>query len=507
MEVGMSGLDAPRRRVVKLLVAATILVALAGWAATVASSGAATGARKAISSRSRSAHAARPVEQSPPAISGSTQVGAQLSASPGTWSPNPTSYAYKWARCNAGGSGCRKVRGANSSTYLLRARDAGSRLRVSVIAFAQGRRSRPANSALTEVVASAPGGSASHLEYVLDDGTAHVYSIDRGFKEVESFTIPEGTRGVRGVEVCPAKATMYFAVGGDGGTNGSGSVVAYSLISHKKLWQRNYSTGIDSMAITPDCSKLYMPVGELASSGEWKILSTLDGSEQGAILTPGTGPHDGVLSADGKILLLGDRNYNHLAVYNNTTGKLQEQVGPLFGGVRPLTIDGTDKLTFTTATGLAGFQVGSLLGSAPALWTENFGGTCSFTTCSHGISLTPDSKEVAVIDAAHKAVQFWNVEGAGAGKAPTHVATVSVAGLSGEESGCAYDCARDGWVQHSYDGRYVFVGDSGDVISTATHKVVAHLASMENTRKTIEVDWENGSPIATTQRTGVGRAG
>jgi DNA-binding beta-propeller fold protein YncE len=342
---------------------------------------------------------------------------------------------------------------------------------------------------------------------VLNDGTAHVYSIDSGFREVESFPIPEGTRGVRGVEVCPAKATMYFAVGGDGGAQGSGSLVAINLVTKAELWSHSYSTGVDSMAISRDCSKIYMPVGELASSGEWKILSTVNGSEQGAIQTPGTGPHDGVLSADGKVLLLGDRNYNHLSVYNTATGKLQEQVGPLVGGVRPLTIDGTDTLSFTTATGFTGFQVGSLLGSAPVLWTENFGGTCPFTTCSHGISITPDSKEVAVIDSAHKAVQFWNVEGAGSGKSPTHMATVPVTGLSGEKSGCAYDCLRAGWVQHSYDGRYVFVGDSGDVISTATHKVVAHIAYMENTRETIEVDWENGVPIATTERAGVGHVG
>src|SRR2546429_5293517 len=33
-------------------------------------------------------------------------------------------------------------------------------------------------------------------------------------------------------------------------------------------------------------------------------------------------------------------------------------------------------------------------------------------------------------------------------------------------SPCAYDCLGDGWLHHSLDGRYVFVGDSGDVIDT-----------------------------------------
>jgi len=45
------------------------------------------------------------------------------------------------------------------------------------------------------------------------------------------------------------------------------------------------------------------------------------------------------------------------------------------------------------------------------LYTENFGATCGFSTCSHGISLSPDDKEVAVVDAAHKAVQFWTFTG------------------------------------------------------------------------------------------------
>jgi hypothetical protein len=503
MEVEMSGDGALRRRVVNLLIVATILVALACGVA-LAASRARTPTRSAIFSRPRSAHSPRPVELSPPTISGSLQPGAQLSASPGSWSPSPTSYAYKWARCDAASGHCKKVHGANSSTYVLTERDGGSSMRVTVVAFAGKRRSRPASSALSALVA---GGPSSRREYVLNDGTAHVYSIDGGFREVESFSLAQLRKGVRGVGVCPATATMFISFGGDGGANGDGGALAYNLVRKKVLWSKSYPFGIDSFALSLDCSKIYMPVGELAASGEWKVINSATGTPEGSISTQSSGPHNTVLSHDGKILLLGGRNYNNLPVYNTTTGNLGQQVGPLAGGVRPLTIDGADTLSFTTATGFTGFQVGSLLGSGSVLWTENFGGTCSFSTCSHGISITPDSKEVAVIDAAHKAVQFWNVEGAGSGKAPTHVATVAVAGLSGEASGCAYDCGRSGWVQHSYDGRYVFVGDSGDVIATATHKVVAHIASMENTRKTIEVDWEGGRPIATSGRTGVGRTG
>jgi hypothetical protein len=503
MEVDVSTIGVRRRRFVSLMISAMTLVALFAWA-LAAASGAGRETGRTPSRAREAAPSARPVEQSPPTISGTLTPGAQLVASPGTWSPSPTAYAYKWARCNGEGSRCKKVRGASSATYPLRESDAGSRLRVSVVAFAGKRRSRPANSALTEVVA---GGSSSRREYVVDDGTVHVYAIDDGFKEVESFSLAALRKGVRGVGVCPATATMFISFGGDGGGNGDGGALAYNLVRKKVVWSKDYSFGIDSFALSLDCSKIYMPVGELSASGEWKIVNSATGTPEGSISTPGSGPHNTVLSHDGKILLLGARNYDHLAVYNTATGKLGLELGPLVGSVRPLTIDGADTLSFTTATGFAGFQVESLAGSGAVLWTENFGGTCSFSTCSHGISITPDSKEVAVIDTAHKAVQFWNVQGAASGKAPTHVATVPVAGLRGEESGCAYDCPRDGWVQHSYDGAYVFVDDSGDVISTATHTVVAHLASLENTRKSIEVDWEGGRPIATSGRTGVGRSG
>jgi hypothetical protein len=76
--------------------------------------------------------------------------------------------------------------------------------------------------------------------------------------------------------------------------------------------------------------------------------------------------------------------------------------------------------------------------------------------------------------------------------------------LTGDEIPCSYDCARDGWLQHSRDGRFVYVGDSGDVISTKARRAVDFLPSLRNSRKSLEVDWRNGVPVFTTSRTGLG---
>jgi len=343
---------------------------------------------------------------------------------------------------------------------------------------------------------------------VFNDGVVSVYDIDNGFKAVEAFSLAGTNRGVRGVAVSPSTHTVFVSFGGDGGPNGNGSVLAYDLLTKRVVWSVNLNSGIDSGAVSKDGKLLYMPCGELCGSGLWNVMDTSNGKIVGTITSNGTGPHNGVMSADGKLLLLGNRNYPHVGVYDTETKRLQEQVGPLIGGVRPLTINAADTIVFTTATDFDGFQVSSTLGSANVLYTKIFGlipPGFPFSTASHGISLSPNGKEVYVIDAVQKEVQVWNVHGVAEGVAPRFVAAVPVRGLEGAESGCAYDCLRDGWVRHTLDGRYVLVGDSGDVIETSTHKVVAHIANLENTRKFVEIDWWGGAPVATSGRVGIGR--
>jgi YVTN family beta-propeller protein len=444
-----------------------------------------------------------PANLAPPQISGAGLVGSLLGASPGTWSGSPTSFEYEWQRCSRRGARCAAIPGANAASYLLGALDVGATLRVSVVAVNAAGHSSPARSAPSQIVGTR--NPVNHYEYVFNDGRVSVYDIDNSFSAVESFPLPGTNRGVRGVMVSPATHMLFVSFGGDGGGNGNGSVLAFDLVSKRVVWSVNLSTGIDSGAVSADGRLIYMPDGELSSDGNWYILDAASGAVVGKIATPGAGPHNTVLSADGKTLLLGGRNYNYLSVYDTQTGQLRPEIGPLVGGVRPLTINGSASLAFTTATGFDGFQVESLTSPGAVLYTERFG-ACSgpFSTCSHGVSLSPDSRQLFVIDTVAKAVQVWDVHGAAEGIAPVHVATVPVSGLQGSEEGCAYDCGRDGWVQTSLDGRYAFVGDSGDVIDTATDKVIATLPTLANTRKSVEIDWLAGVPVATSGRTGIG---
>jgi hypothetical protein len=101
---------------------------------------------------------AAPANTATPTISGTTQQGSQLTATQGTWTNSPTSYAYAWSSCSASGDSCTAIAGATASTYTAQAADVGHALRVTVTATnADG--SASSTSAPTAAIssASAPG--------------------------------------------------------------------------------------------------------------------------------------------------------------------------------------------------------------------------------------------------------------------------------------------------------------------------------------------------------------
>ncbi len=97
-----------------------------------------------------------PVSTAAPALSGSTNVGAHLNASPGEWDGDPTGYDHRWLRCDADGSACAPVAGATGASYALGDADAYHRVRVEVTA-ANGSGAATAQSAPSALVADAGG--------------------------------------------------------------------------------------------------------------------------------------------------------------------------------------------------------------------------------------------------------------------------------------------------------------------------------------------------------------
>ncbi len=358
----------------------------------------------------------------------------------------------------------------------------------------------PATPSPTTVVSS----TIHHYEYVFPDGEMDVYDMDHGNVLVQRISLPT-TAGVRGIVASPVTHMLYVSYGSDSGAGGS--LLKYDLLAQRIVWQQTYAHGIDSMAITPDGQTIYMPDGELSGDGKWYLVNAQTGAETGS-LTAGIGPHNTLVSPDGQHVYLGGRFSPYLTVVDTATNRIIQKIGPLRGdGVRPFTINGQETLAYISTTGFLGFQVGDIQ-TGRILYTVPIQGFSwdgsGPTDPSHGLSLSPDGKELYVIDWANSYVHVFDVSHVPAA-APRQVADIQLTrSMHHNETPCAYDCLADGWLQHSRDGRFVYVGDEGDVIDTASRKVVANLDTLYNTRKMLEIDWQHGVPIFTTSRQGMG---
>ena len=151
---------------------------------------------------------------------------------------------------------------------------------------------------------------------------------------------------------------------------------------------------------------------------------------------------------------------------------------------------------YATRRGELGFRVFSLethrllrvITFAGFTWNPRFGPNPP----DHGLSLAPDRPELWVLDAPNNVVHLFDVSGA----TPKPLRDIRLTKpLAGDENPCASDrCARLGSLQHSADGRFVYVGDAGDVIDTARREEIANLEALHQSRLLLEVDWVDGRP-------------
>jgi hypothetical protein len=202
----------------------------------------------AVAAVAQATTTAAPVNTSPPTISGTPQVGQSLTASDGTWSNNPTSFAYQWLRCNPGGNACASVANGTQKTYTLVGADAGRTIRVRVTATnADG--SSSARSDQTAVVApatsnagpkntSAPtisGTPKVGQELTANDGTwsgnptTYSYQWQRCDADVASCSVVVGATGkTYGVRLADLGYRLRVAVTA---RNAKGSATANSAIT------------------------------------------------------------------------------------------------------------------------------------------------------------------------------------------------------------------------------------------------------------------------------------
>jgi len=155
-----------------------------------------------------SSTSARPAVIVAPLLTGTTQVGQTLTASPGTWTGSPTSFAYTWRRCDTTGANCASIAGATAATYTLTPGDIGTTVSLVVTATGAGG-AGIATAPTTAVIAAAPVPQAVAGSAVAQPGAAgSVISPDgRATVTWQPGAVPVGAT----VSLAPADGGLWLA--------------------------------------------------------------------------------------------------------------------------------------------------------------------------------------------------------------------------------------------------------------------------------------------------------
>jgi hypothetical protein len=109
----------------------------------------------AVAGASAATQTTAPANGCPPTIEGTLVVGKTVGAGNGCWVNTPTSYTYKWLRCDQNGANCTPISGATSQQYTISSSDVGHTLIVLVTATNAAGSTGPVNSKPSDIVSAA----------------------------------------------------------------------------------------------------------------------------------------------------------------------------------------------------------------------------------------------------------------------------------------------------------------------------------------------------------------
>jgi DNA-binding beta-propeller fold protein YncE len=315
-----------------------------------------------------------------------------------------------------------------------------------------------------------------------------VFDIDEGHRFVKRIgTAGIGPNGkpdnVKGVCASASTGRLYIST--------IRTLTCLDLVSEEILWEKPYEGGCDRMAISPDGKTIYLPSFE---KDHWHVVDALTGDVI-ARLEPKSGAHNTVYGLDGKRAYLAGLRSPLLTVADTSTHRVESTVGPFAASSRPFTIYGTQTLCFVCVNGLLGFEVGDLTSGRKLHRVEVAGfvqGPVKRHGCpSHGIGLTPDEREIWVVDAHNQRLHVLDATE----MPPRQLTSIPV---------------RDepGWITFSLDGRYAYPS-TGDVIEVKTRKVIASLTDEHGTavqsEKMVEVHRDGPRVLRVGDQFGLGR--
>jgi len=325
----------------------------------------------------------------------------------------------------------------------------------------------------------------------------YIYDIDNGHKLVKFIEMPQ-LGGTRGACANAVAGKLWIAHGND-------KLLCMDLKTEKVLWENQYPKeegGADRIGVTADGKKLYVPSGFWSNNPNVKVVAGDTGKLiKNISVSPKGGLHNLIVTPDGKHVVSGSTQYNMLSLIDTATDEVTLKVGPIIGVIQPLTLNGAKSLAYIN-THLyreghgPGFEIGDLK-TGKILHVVGRPDLKDRKTRCHGIGLTPDEKEVWVVDQDNKEMHIFD----NTVMPPKFKQAVPMA------------AKVHGWICFSRDGKYGWC-DTGEVFDTATKKVIAQWTEKPDgqggpvmSSKFFEVHVKDGQVVWVGQQMGIGYVG
>ena len=315
-----------------------------------------------------------------------------------------------------------------------------------------------------------------------------VFNIDDDYKFVKRFPlwdVPAGQKpeNVKGIAASAKTGRVYVT--------SLNHMMALDAVSGKKLWDKTYEGGCDRMAISPDGKILYVPQFE---GPLWHVVNGADGKVIKSVETK-SASHNTIFAADGSRVYMAGLKSPLLSIADPKKHAVAGTVGPFANVIRPFTVNGSNTLVFVNINDLLGFEIGDVKSGKKLHRVEIQGfakGPVKRHGCpSHGIGLTPDEKEIWVVDGHNDHVHIFDA---------TVMPPKQVKSIKLRES--------PGWVSWSLDGQNAYLS-TGEIINLETKKIVAALKDEQgrevHSEKLLDIYIANNKVVAAGNQFGVGQ--
>jgi DNA-binding beta-propeller fold protein YncE len=328
------------------------------------------------------------------------------------------------------------------------------------------------------------------LYAAFDDGSVHVYDIDDGHREIDSYPTFQGVIETRGACAIAQTGMLYLAHLRDGG----GFIDAVDIMRRSVVWTHRYEPSVDRLSCSHDGTKVWLPTNEGFTDDTLLVIDAKSGDLVTKVhVSPR--PHDALESLDGERVYLETKTSNVVTKIDGASSVVVGRIGPFADILGPFTFDAHETRLYANVFGVNGFQVADMTaGAVMATASIPEEGAAPGTLNQHGLALSPDETEVWVNDGLGK-------------KQLVHVFDVTVTPPLWKRA-VEIDFQDPHWVTFSIAGDFAYVAGpklGGRGLNVIDAKSYVHVVTLGPSEDVFEVDLDHGAVSRVGNQYGVGR--